>query len=333
MFKRDPKNVRVTASNVYDLLDAAKGDQELSRAILDKLNVDSDDTLKRAAIKAANQAAGISTVVLENVGDLIDAADANKDDREAAFRKVAENIQRDIANNDIVDIAKQLTDILEKTVVVPSEDPKRALINTGEIAVSVPMDDNSGNTARVTIDVNNEGTGTVTIATPGGQTTEYPCEITDGDTITLTKNGEEVEIGYEINNGALTLTDLDDIDIPGNAGLADQSEPSEEPIRIEFEEGFIDSVPESDLTLLVITLILAKADSVQNGTDEDEGMTLEEYFDTWQTKNVETGEGLDKEERLIAAIVNGMISRGELTGEESELTKMLRDLLEQNKDK
>jgi hypothetical protein len=334
LFKRDPNKVKVTASNVYDLLDAAKGDPELSRAILDKINAGSDDTLKRAAIKAANQAAGISTVVLENVGDLIDAADSNKDDREEAFRKVAENIQKDMTSNDITGIAKRLTGIFEEMVSYPSSDtPRDALINARGVTVSVPKTDGGApGTATITVDENGVGTATIVTTTGGGPLQmNYPCEITDAG-ITLKgagENGTNVVLPYNIDNGDyVTLHNLDDI---AGLGLAEKSSSSTDPLppgKPEFEEGFLDSVSEADLTLLVITLILAKAESVK-----ETWPTLEEYFETWQTKNVETGKELDEEEKLIAAIVNGMISRGELTGDESELTKMLKDLLEQNKDK
>jgi hypothetical protein len=332
MFKRDPKNVKVTSSNVYDLLEAATGDRELSRAILDKINADSDDSLKRAAIKAAGQASGLTTVVMENVKDLIDAAGA-KGDPGKALKEVAQQIINDIRNNDIEGIGAEVTKILEGTIEikssnlpVPSEQPKAALIKAGKITVSVPKATGTGvgkDTVAITVDSN--GKGFVTIAVDGVVKTYSNCEIT-GDTIILPgagDNGGNVAIGYGINDDdrTVTLTNLDKI---ANAGLADTSNPSPEntipPGKPEFKGDFIDdSVRDSDLTLLAMTLILAKAEK-ERGADG----TLDSYLDTWMNKNVETGKGLDLEEQLIAAVVNKMVERGEDT---SELTNMIKDLL------
>jgi hypothetical protein len=86
-----------------------------------------------------------------------------------------------------------------------------------------------------------------------------------------------------------------------------------------FAEDFLDGVSESDLTLSVITLILAKAEK-----ERDINGTLEKYLETWIDKNVETGKGLDVEEALIAALINEMIERGDDT---SELKDLLVELL------
>ncbi|MDR3122619.1 MAG: hypothetical protein LBU16_02435 [Treponema sp.] len=120
--KRDPNKVRVTDSNVYELLKVARGDPELSKAILNKINADSSDTQKRAAVKAANQAAGIPTLVLENVQELIKAAD---DEVKAdTFIKMAENIRSDIKG--ITGTADKLAEILVENVesVGPLDDKK-----------------------------------------------------------------------------------------------------------------------------------------------------------------------------------------------------------------
>jgi hypothetical protein len=326
MFKRDPKKVKVTTSNVYDLLDTAKGDPELSREILNKINADSPDTLKLAAIKAANQAAGISTVALENIKDLINAVDSS--DKETALRDVAKNIQNDLAGKDIVGIADKMVEILVDKVNTSPVAPKTALINTGEITVSARTSDD-GSTG-VIINVDSNGTGTVTIRAPDGTVTPYNCEINDDGTITLIGAGQyggNAVIGYEIDNKdrTLTLTGLDRIK---NIELDERSSPSNKeetgPIatgKPEFENGFADSVPESDLTLLAMTLILAKAEKIRDKKD------LNSYFNDWPAKDLRTGKGLDDEELLIAAIINEMIDRGELTSDENELTKMLKELL------
>jgi hypothetical protein len=336
-FKRDPKKVKVTASNVYDLLDAAKGDPDLSREILNKIKAGDNNTLKQAAIKAANQAAGISTLALENVQALIDAAEGSDTD---ALETLANKIMG--KGNDIVDIAGQLTKILvvqenpgssgsaltaSSSVTLGSVSNSVALKKAGEVTVSVPKTDGGG-TAMVTINVGSDGTGTATITTPEGTTT-YNCEIKNDETITLTntQNGGKVaDIGYKIDDDHLTLSGLDQI---AGAGLAPASNPSNDTILIppgkpEFKPDFIDGVSDSDLTLMVMTLVLAKIEDVESTYPD-----LDAYLKDWKDKkkNVETGEGLDPDELLIAATVNGMISRGELTGDETELTKMLKDLL------
>jgi hypothetical protein len=332
LFKRDPDKVKVTASNVYDLLDAAKGDPELSRAILNKIKASDNNTLKQAAIKAANQAAGISTLALENVKDLIDAADSKDED---ALKKLAEKIRGGIEDNKIADIADKLANILVdkenptfSSVTLTTVSDSVALKNAGEVTVFVPKANNSGNQDRVTIAVGSNGRGTATIITSAGTTTTYDCEIKNDEIITLTnpQNGGKVaDIGYTINDSDhLVLTGLNQIT---GAGLASTSNPSQATIptlpgKPEFKPGFIDSsVSDSDLTLMVMTLILGKF----KNNDE-----LEAYLKTWEGRNITTGEGLedlDADELLIAATVNEMISRGELTGDENELTKMLKDLL------
>jgi hypothetical protein len=338
-FKRDPKNVKVTASNVYDLLDTAKGDPELSKAILDKIyttvksgdkSADAD-TLRRAAIKAANQTAGISTVALENVKGLIDAVDSN--DKEKALKEVANKILKDLGNNDIVGIAEKMTEILAAERTFTTVSPSVALKSAGSVTVPVTkIGDTSPST--ITIDTNANGTGTATISVGGVPVKTYPCVINDNGTITLSGAGENywesVDIKYELNNNKqLILSDLDKIKDPDaglgqGQGLAGNSSPSVEPLddtKYGFNEQFLDSVPESDLTLLAMTLILAKADVE---TKKDPNSTLDTYLDTWFNKSLETGKGLEDDEILIVAIINEMIDRGEDT---SELTNMIKDLL------
>jgi hypothetical protein len=335
MFKRNPKNVKVTASNVYDLLDAAKSDPELSRAILEKINADSGDTLKHAAIKAANQAAGVTTLLLENIATLIDASKSNS--YEDAITKVTETIRGAVKDNDVVGSDK-LTEILGTEMTI-FEDPRSALINAKGITVTVPQVNaggGSGGEAMVSIsEVGEDGKGKV-IITVNGVSTNYACVINDKDgngnqTITLTgagENGRDVVLSYVIDakTHALTLSGLDEI---ANKGLASVSNPSRDslPVKPEFAEGFLDdSVPDSDLVLMVVALILAKFEKVHEANPMGYP-SLEVYLKSWEQKNVTTGYNMDADEILIAAIVNGMISRGELSGRENELIQMLKDLL------
>jgi hypothetical protein len=204
-FKRDPKKVKVTESNVYDLLEAAQGDPALSREILDKIKADSSPELKKAAFKAANQAAGVTTLVLENVQTLIESAEGDGD--KAALEEVAEAILEEAEGNGLEGISDKLEEIFQ-----------------------------------------------------------------------------------------------DDIAPTGKPVFTD--------------EHFLDDVPESDLTLVVMTLILAKVEK----EERENNRSLDDYIQTWSDKNMETGAGLDADERLIAALVNGM-------DDTSDLTEKLKDLL------
>jgi hypothetical protein len=123
-FKRDPDKVKVTEDNVYELLDAAKGDPELSRAILNKINADSSDKLKRAAIQAANQAAGITTLAMENVQILIDAGKGESGkNNESALQDVADKILGSAKKNDLPGVSAKLVEILENEVDTPKGRP------------------------------------------------------------------------------------------------------------------------------------------------------------------------------------------------------------------
>jgi hypothetical protein len=312
LFKRDPAKVKVTSSNVNDLLDTAKGDKELARAILDQIGANSDDTLKRAAIKAANQASGLTTLALENVSSLLDAMD---NPNANALQDLADKINAQAQGNDLEGISKKLVSILT---------PKLEYINpiaAGKITATAHKAD--GTEAPVDIMINNDNnTATVKI----GDNSYFGTIDKSNGTITLPNtgtNGNSVTIHYyDNNNDTIALTGLNQIQ---GAGIIDSSVTSDEthgkPV---FEAGFLNDVPESDLTLLVMTLILAKAEKEKEKT---EAKTLDAYFETWATKNLETGKNVDAEEALIAAIVNGMIERGELTNDESELTNMLKELL------
>jgi hypothetical protein len=336
-FKRDPKKVKVTVSNVGQLLEVAKGDPELSRAILDKIDANSAGALKQAAIKAANQAAGVTTLVLENVKTLIDAYNDRDSigNYEDAITGVVETIQGAAEKNDVRGISEKLVEILGNEI-----SPKNALIETSKsspIEFSVPPKNGVGQPAKVAIVVDDKGEGTVTV-TVNNAPTSYPCVVNDDGTITLTQNNGAPDsvIGCVFtvsDDGSLApvLTGLGEIKEIAEAGFADKSEPCDTPIaygKPEFAGDFLNAgvpVPDSDLTLAVMALILAKAEK-ERGPDGK----LEDYFKSWENKDVVTGANLDGEELLIAAIVNGMIDRGEISGDKNELLEMLKDLLRQN---
>jgi hypothetical protein len=78
----------------------------------------------------------------------------------------------------------------------------------------------------------------------------------------------------------------------------------------------------ADLTLLALTLALAEAEAV-----EGESKDFNDYIKSWTngSKNISTAEGLSDSEVVIAAITNKVTK-----DENSELGKMLKDLLEGN---
>jgi hypothetical protein len=322
LFKRDPKKVKVDSSNVYDLLDAAKGDPDLSKEILNQIDANSNDSLKHAAIKAANQASGVTTLMLENIAIIIDATKSSS--YEEAITEVANTIQNAMKDNDVVGISEKLTEILKDKIVNPSENPIEALINAGKVTVpAVPTTGGNGGTARVEIALGKDRTGTVTIIDENGFRSEYFCTVSGDGHSLLIDNDNEILVSIEGNDNNTTLT-LSGLDRIPNAGLAATA--VSDPVKIEFDKEFLDaSVPDSDLTLMIVALILAKAEKERARYE-----TLEKYLTTWKDKNVITGTNLDDDEKLIAATVNGMISRGELTDDVSELTQMLIDLLRAN---
>jgi hypothetical protein len=89
-----------------------------------------------------------------------------------------------------------------------------------------------------------------------------------------------------------------------------------------FEGDFINSVSTSDLTLLLVTLMLAEV------PDTDDPDAFDKYAGQWGTepgqKDINDGTGLDASEKLIAAIANEVIDRPD-----SELGKMLKSLVGQ----
>jgi hypothetical protein len=276
--------------------------------------------LKRAAIKAANQAVDIGSLFLENAGSFKDIVDGTG---ETGLQGIADKFLKDLESRDIdvKDIGEKTTGILKDKLDTKPVDPKVVLKSAGTVTVPVTTPDGSG-----TIVINAD-TGTATIKDSNGNTTAtYPCTITDNKNITLTgaaANGGDATVGYEINDdNSLVLSDLDRIKNVGLAENSGNSQPNSVPSfpgTPVFEEGFIDdTVTESDLTLLVMTLVLAKAEKATGGD-------LEAYLNTLKDKNLETGVGeLDDDEKVIAAVINTMLERGDDT---SELTNNLKELL------
>jgi hypothetical protein len=109
-FARDPSNVKVTASNVYELLKDANGDTKASRAILKKLQGTTDPTLQAAAVKAANQSTGLTELILSNLDKLTEG-------EEDALIKVAEKVFGEAKKNDITGVSDDIAGILENMIV------------------------------------------------------------------------------------------------------------------------------------------------------------------------------------------------------------------------
>jgi hypothetical protein len=125
MFKRDPKKVSVSASNVNDLLKGARGDTELSKAIFDK-TVEKAKTasgqekavLQTAAITAAKQATALDLLIMDNIGDILKA------DSETDLKKLLNSVLDGARGNHIVDISEKRGDMFKDDVVNGAEGPR-----------------------------------------------------------------------------------------------------------------------------------------------------------------------------------------------------------------
>jgi hypothetical protein len=132
-FARDPSNVRVTTSNVNELLKDANGDTEASRAILKKLKGTTNPTLQAAAVKAANQAAGLTTLVVSNLDTLTkDTSDTD------ALERVAKTVLGEAKKNDITGVAGDIAETLAPTIEYTPEGPT---FKTGSFVSSVSNSD------------------------------------------------------------------------------------------------------------------------------------------------------------------------------------------------
>jgi hypothetical protein len=105
-FARDPSNIKVTTSNVNELLKDANGDTKASRAILEKLKGTTNPKLQVAAVKAANQAAGLTGLVLSNLDIL--TGDHNTD----SLTTLGQTVMGEAKKNDIVGVANDIAGIL-----------------------------------------------------------------------------------------------------------------------------------------------------------------------------------------------------------------------------
>jgi hypothetical protein len=112
--KRDPSKVEVNSGNVAELVKAAKNDPELSREILSKIadevkNATGRDKteLQKAAVTAATQASGLSTLVVSNAGAIIEG-------KAVDLTQLLTDIQAQA--NDIGGISDDLSTILSMSV-------------------------------------------------------------------------------------------------------------------------------------------------------------------------------------------------------------------------
>jgi hypothetical protein len=128
---RDPSSVKVTASNINELLKDANGDPKASRAILEKVRGSKDPALQAAAVKAANQAAGLTQLVLSNL-DAVTGDNARDTD---SLTKLGETILGEARNNDITGIALDIAGTL------PVKDTSNGPRFDGSFAKSVSTSD------------------------------------------------------------------------------------------------------------------------------------------------------------------------------------------------
>jgi hypothetical protein len=117
-FKRNPGNVKVTASNVNDLLKNARGDQELSKAIFDKTKELAKNTtgqekadLQAAAITAAKQAVALDMLIISNAGKLLKAAGEEGGVNNVDIEGILNDILDGAKENKIKDISAGLGEI------------------------------------------------------------------------------------------------------------------------------------------------------------------------------------------------------------------------------
>jgi hypothetical protein len=109
---RDPGTITVSAKNVNSLLKESRGDPKASKGILDKIAEElqkggPNSTLQVAAITAANQASGLTELVLENIGSVLEN-DANED----TFNTLLDKIQTDAEKNDVKGIGEKVEESL-----------------------------------------------------------------------------------------------------------------------------------------------------------------------------------------------------------------------------
>jgi hypothetical protein len=131
--KRDPDKLipQVTSSNVEELLDASLGDPDFATILLGKIN-DSVKTakggekaaLQDAGLKAAANASGLATSILDNAGTLLTSGKGSSKD----IQNTVDGILRDMNGENLQQIAGDLRTILDdestykKNSKAPDED-------------------------------------------------------------------------------------------------------------------------------------------------------------------------------------------------------------------
>jgi hypothetical protein len=120
--KRDPDKLipQVTASNVEDLLEASLGDTDFATTLLGKIS-DSVETargdekaaLQDAGLKAAANASGLATSILDNAGTLLKGSEGDITD----IQTTIDAILKDINGEDLQQIAADLRAILNNETI------------------------------------------------------------------------------------------------------------------------------------------------------------------------------------------------------------------------
>jgi hypothetical protein len=111
---RDPGTITVTTKNVKSLLKESKGDPTASRGILEKIAEELEKNpnqpeLQTAAITAANQASGLTGLVLDNIGDVLNA-------NEDTFTTLLGDIQETAKENKLDEISVNVVNSLGPAV-------------------------------------------------------------------------------------------------------------------------------------------------------------------------------------------------------------------------
>jgi hypothetical protein len=112
--KRDPSNMKLDASNVDDLLKAARGDTDMSMTILDKIAGQIDGAseedkakLREAALQAASQATNVAGLVVSNVDKLTQ----DTTDVQSLLDQIVGSADMDKMNRASEDLTKILPDV------------------------------------------------------------------------------------------------------------------------------------------------------------------------------------------------------------------------------
>jgi hypothetical protein len=146
--KRDPNKLipAVTASNVEDLLDASLGDTDFASTLLGKINdaaktaQGSDKTvLQDAALKAAANASGLTTAILENAGILLESGENTTD-----IKKTIDGILSGIDGESLRQIADDLRSVLDTSQNAYKQGTKASTEDLAVAAVILLLADAKG---------------------------------------------------------------------------------------------------------------------------------------------------------------------------------------------